>query len=180
MAGVENAAGFDGGGCRLPHVQRLLRVIAAVLIAIASNATPAFAASNVRITALTDLAFSTIANVSVDSSRSESVCVYSTSPTSGYHVTATGTGIGGAFTLASGANRLAYDVQWNRQPGQSSGTQLTAGVPLTGLVSSATQQQCTSGPTTSASLIVVLRSAALSAARAGIYTGTLTLLIAPE
>jgi hypothetical protein len=95
-------------------------------------------------------------------------------------VQATGSGSGGAFTLASGSASLAYEVQWSQVSGQTSGTQLSPNVALTGQVSSATQPSCNSGPSTSASLIVILRSAQLSAAAAGSYSGTLTLLVAPE
>lgn len=140
------------------------------------------ASSNVRISGLTNLAFNTIADLTADTSLAEDVCLFSSSPTNGYRVTATGSGTGGAFTLAppSGTNTLGYEVQWKDQSGQSSGSQLSSGVPLTGQLSSATQQQCNSGPAVSASLIVVLRSAALSSATAGSYSGSLTLLIAPE
>jgi hypothetical protein len=47
-------------------------------------------------------------------------------------------------------------------------------------VSTATQQTCNSGPATSASLVVILRTAALSSAAAGSYSGSLTLVIGPE
>lgn len=181
MARVGNATVLHVGVTALPRNPELFRRLRLILaLVLAWSAVPALGASNVRISGLTDLAFGTITALGSDNSRSESLCLYSSSPTSGYRVTATGTGTGGAFTLASGANTLAYEVQWNAQSGQTSGSQLTAGVPLTGLVSSATQQQCNSGPASSASLILVLRSAALSTARAGTYNGTLTLLIAPE
>jgi hypothetical protein len=58
--------------------------------------------------------------------------------------------------------------------------QLSPNVPLTGQTSTATQQTCNSGPATSASLIVVLRSTALSSATAGTYNGAVTLLVGPE
>ena len=138
------------------------------------------AGNNVRITGLSDVAFGTVANLSTDWTRSQNICVYSNSPTRGYHVQATGSGSGGAFALASGSNALAYEVEWNPVSGQSTGTTLSPNVALTGQVSSATQQSCNSGPATSASLIIILRSAQLSAARAGTYSGTLTLLVAPE
>lgn len=141
---------------------------------------PAHAVSNkVRITNLSDVAFGTIANLGVDAVRSQSVCVYSATATAGYNVTATGSGTGGAFELA-GPGPMAFDVQWSGSAGQSSGIQLTPNVPLTGQVTSATQQACGNGPATSASLIVILRSSALSSAGAGTYNGTLTLLIGPE
>jgi hypothetical protein len=133
----------------------------------------------VKISALSDVAFNTIANLTVDSVKAQSICVYSSSPTNGYHVTASGPG-GGAFTLTSGSNTLAYEVQWNASTGQSSGTQLAANVATGGFTSTATQNSCNNGPATTASLIVVLRTAALSTATAGTYTGTLTLVIGPE
>ena len=152
----------------------------AALAALLLAGAPAHALSNkVRITKLTDVAFGTIPNLSVDAVRSQSVCLYSDTATAGYNVTATGSGTGGAFQL-SGPGSLAFVVQWSSSAGQSSGVQLAPNVPLTGQVSSATQQACANGPATSASLIVILRSSALSSAGAGTYNGTLTLLIGPE
>lgn len=148
--------------------------------AAALSSAPAAAADKARLTNLTDVAFGMVANLSADAVRAESVCLYSTSSTNGYHVTATGTGAGGAFELSSGTSALAFDVGWNSAPGQSSGTLLTPNVPLTGQFSTATQQTCNSGPATTASLIIILRSGALSSAMAGDYSGTLTLVVAPE
>ena len=142
---------------------------------------PAAAASNkVRISNLTDLAFGTITNVGANAAQSESLCLYADTNSNGYNITATGSGGGGAFLLSSGLRTLAYEVQWSSSSGQSSGTQLTANVPLTGQTSAAVQQTCNNGPATTASLIVVLRSAALSGATAGSYSGTLTLVVGPE
>jgi hypothetical protein len=144
-------------------------------------AAPAEAVSNkVRITSLSDVAFGTVANLGVDSVRSENVCVYADTATSGYNVTAAGTGPGGAFQLSSGASAMAFEVQWSSSSGQGSGTQLSPNVPLTGQVSTASHQTCSTGPATSASLIILLRSAALSSAKAGSYNGTLTLVVGPE
>jgi hypothetical protein len=144
------------------------------------SATPGLAASNVRITGLSDAAFGTITNLGTDSIKAQNICVFSNTATSGYHVTANGSGTSGAFTLASGANTLAYQVQWSASSGQTTGTQLSPNVALTGLTSAATQQACNSGPASSASLIVILRSTALLSATAGTYNGTLTLVIGPE
>jgi hypothetical protein len=142
---------------------------------------PALAASDkVRITGLADVAFGSISNLGADAVRAQSLCLYSGSSTNGYNVTANGTGAGGAFQLNSGGLSMPFEVQWSSSAGQSSGAQLSPNVPLTGQVSIATQQACSSGPATSASLIVVLRSGALSSATAGTYSGTLTLLVAPE
>jgi hypothetical protein len=150
------------------------------VLGLACVSTPASAQQKVQITKLTDVAFGTITDLSVDAVRSQSVCVFSNTSTKGYNVRATGSGTGSAFTLSSGAALLAYEVQWNSSSGQTSGTSLTAGTTLTGLKSTATNATCTSGPLTSASLIVLIRSATLSSATATAYTGTLTLLIGPE
>lgn len=146
-------------------------------------ASPASAASGVRISGLSDVAFGTITNFAVDSVQSQSVCVYSKSPPSNnYRITASGSGAGGSFLLSSGSSTLPYELQWSATPGQSVGSQLLANQPLTGQQSTASTavDDCSKGPATTASLIVILRSAALAAASSGTYTGTLTLLVAPE
>lgn len=150
-------------------------------LVIAIFAAPAAGQSNnVRITKLSDVGFGMISNLGADSVSSQSVCIYANTGSNGYTITASGSGSGGDFALASGPNLLNYEVQWNTLPGQATGTQLTPNLPLTGQVSSAGQQTCNSGPPTSASLIVVLRSSALSGATAGSYGGTLTLVVGPE
>ena len=151
------------------------------LLAAALAASPLHAQSNnVRMTKLSDVAFGAIANVGADATSSQSLCVYANTAIQGYRITASGSAPGGAFSLTSGSFLLNYEVQWNQAPNQSSGTQLSPNVTLTGLISSATQQTCNSGPATSASLILVLRSSELSSARAGSYSGTLTLLVGPD
>jgi hypothetical protein len=181
----------DKGGRHLPRGRRVRRTHAprravtalALCTALlpALIAAPTFAASNkVRITNLSDVSFGTIANLSLDAVVSQSVCLYADTNTNGYNVTASGTGAAGAFALSSGTASLPYDVEWSNSAGKTSGTQLTANVPLTGQVSAATHQSCSNGPASSASLILVLRSAALSSASAGTYSGTLTLLVGPE
>lgn len=154
--------------------------VACVLASLAVVSPASAANDKARISALTDVAFGTIANLTVDAIQSQNICVYSNSATSGYNVTASGTGSGGNFVLSSGALSLPFEVQWSGTSAQTSGTQLNPNVPLTGQISSATQQSCNSGPATSASLIVILRSSALSSATAGIYNGTLTLVVGPE
>jgi hypothetical protein len=151
------------------------------LLAAALAASPLHAQSNnVRISKLSDVAFGAIANVGADATSSQSPCVYANTANQGYRITASGSAPGGAFSLTSGSFLLNYEVQWNQAPSQSSGIQLSPNVTLTGLISSATQQTCNSGPATTASLILVLRSSELSSARAGSYSGTLTLLVGPE
>lgn len=154
--------------------------VAARAVALLLLTTAPAAAQQARITNLSDVTFGTLSNLAVDTSKSQSVCAYSTGTLKRYHVTATGSGTGGAFTLASSGATLPYEVQWNQSPEQTSGTSLTAGVALTAQTSTATQQTCNSGPATTASLIVLLRAATLTAATAGVYSGTLTIILAPN
>lgn len=145
-------------------------------------ASPSAAQSNnVRLTKLSDVEFGSLANLGVDATQSQNICVFAHTATNGYRITAVGSAPGSAFALVSGTgDQLAYEVQWNAAAGQSSGAQLSPSSPLTGLVTTATHQSCNNGPATTASLILVLRSTALSSARAGSYSGTLTLVIGPE
>jgi hypothetical protein len=166
-------------GAHRPGRLILLRAVEAAG-AISLAATNASAADKVRITSLSDVGFGTISNLATDAVQSQDVCVFSTSSPERYRVTAAGSGTGGSFLLRSGANSLAYDVQWNDAAGQATGTQLLPNQSLTNQSSNATQQRCNSGPSSSASLIVILRSAALGAATTGTYAGTLTLVVAPE
>lgn len=142
---------------------------------------PAFADDKVRITGLSDVSFGTITGFAMDSVRSQSICVYSKSPPAdNYRVTASGSGSGGAFDLSSGSNTLPYEVQWSDTSGQTSGSQLAPNQALTAQHSTAQKDDCTNGPATTASLIIILRSGAVAGAIAGSYTGSLTLVIAPE
>jgi hypothetical protein len=111
----------------------------------------------------------------------QNVCVWSNTSTKGYNVTATGSGAGNAFTLANGGQSVGYNIEWANSSGQASGTALTSGAALTGLTSTATAAGCSSGPATTASLIVKIPSANLQTMQAALsYTGTLTLVVAPE
>lgn len=147
-------------------------------------ASPAEAGDVVRISGLSDASFGTITNFAVDAVRSQSVCLHSKSPpANNYSITATGSGTGGAFLLSSGSDTLPYEVQWSDLANQSAGTQLVANRPLTGQHSPSgpgSPDDCSSGPATTASLVVILRSSALNMATSGTYAGTLTLLVAPE
>lgn len=178
IATAKTKAWSTGGAIPAVLVRRLIVCLAAI-VSLAS-APPAGAADKVRLTGLTDVAFGAVGNLTADAVQMQNICIYSSSSTSGYHVAATGTGAGGSFELSSGIGTLPFDVAWNSAPGQTSGTLLTPSVPLTGQVSSATQQTCNSGPATTGSLIIILRSTGLSSAMAGTYNGTLTLVVGPE
>jgi hypothetical protein len=152
---------------------------AALILLVAPTALQA-QSDNVRITDLSDVNFGTLGNLGVDAILAQNICVFANTTGRRYRVQAAGSAPGGAFALTSGASLLPYEVQWSASSGQSSGTQLTSGVARTGLVSAATQQACNSGPATSASLVILLRSTSLSSARAGSYSGTLTLVVGAD
>lgn len=153
--------------------------MSALLAGLAWFPTPSLAQS-VQISNLSDIAFGAITNLGADLSQSQTLCAYASGLPARYTIIARGSGAGNAFTLSNGASTLAYEVQWNASAGQTSGTALTAGAPLSGQLSGALLPTCTLGLTPSGSLTVILRAAALSAARSGSYTGALTLLISPN
>ena len=135
----------------------------------------------VRIGGLSDVTFLN-ADPSANASNAQNVCVWSNTSTRGYTITATGSGSANAFTLASGAlPAVPYSVEWASSSGQTSGTSLTAGSTLSGQTSTATNSDCSAGPSASASLIVSIGSSTLQSMTAGVtYNGTLTLVVAPE
>lgn len=136
--------------------------------------------SRVQLSGLSDVTFAN-QDPAVDASNAQNVCVWSNTITRGYRVTATGSGASSAFTLANGADTVPYSVEWAGTSGQSSGTALAAGTALTGLTSSATNPTCSAGAAASASLVVKIAAADLQAMQAAAtYSGTLTLLVAPE
>jgi hypothetical protein len=137
------------------------------------------AAEKARISGLADVNFGQITGT-VDQAIGQSLCVYSSSPTGAYGVTASGSGSGGSFALSSGSAELAYDVLWADAPNQSSGMALLSGTPRGGFTSNASQHFCNSGPSSTATLTIVIRSAELGNAQAGSYSGMLQITITPE
>jgi hypothetical protein len=133
-----------------------------------------------RITGLSDVAFLN-QDPSTAATNAQNVCVWSNTATKGYTVTATGSGATNAFTLANGALTVPYSVEWNALSGQTSGSALATGAASAGLVSTATQHSCASGPATTSSLVVGIGTADLGTMQsATTYTGTLTLVVTPQ
>lgn len=156
----------------------------AAALSLAAAGTLGFAAPAsaqlVRLTKLSNASFGTISSFVSDSQKSQNVCAYSSTLGGGYDITATGSGSGGAFTLSGSSATLAYEVQWSSTSGQTSGTSFSPGIALTGQTSGALSSNCNVGPATTASLIILIRASAASSATAASYSGTLTLLVAPE
>jgi len=158
----------------------LRRGCALLLLAAGLLAGSGASAQQVRIRQLNDFAFGTIGVAPVDQVLTDNLCVYSTAVSGRYTITARGSGSGSAFTLASGGNTLPYEVQWAFASGQSSGSVLSPGVAVAGTTTNRTDSTCGLTGSLTASLIVVLRTAAQQSGKAGTYSGTLTLLVAPN
>jgi hypothetical protein len=137
-------------------------------------------AQSVRISGLSDVDFGQVANVLNDQSLSQTICLFSSGLNGGYTVTATGSGSGGAFALGAGSSLLPIEVQWAGSANQVSGQNLQPGVPLSGNTTNSLLSGCFLGLFRSASLIVVLRASETSRARAGSYSGSISLMIAPN
>jgi hypothetical protein len=136
--------------------------------------------NRVQLTGLNDVSF-TNQDPTIAAAKAQNVCVWSNTSTRGYNVTATGSGASNAFTLAAASLTVPYSVEWAGSSGQSSGTALASGTALTGLTSTGTNPTCSAGPSSTASLIVKIGTADLQSMQAATsYTGTLTLVVAPE
>lgn len=137
-------------------------------------------AGRVQITGLSDVAFADV-KPDVAATAAQNVCVWSNTATRGYSVTASGSGAGNAFELAGPSHAAPYTVAWSAASGQTSGTSLRAGATLSGLTSSATSPDCSTGGAASTSLIVSVDPATLQAAVPhSTYNGSLSLLVSPE
>jgi hypothetical protein len=146
-----------------------------------STGTVAITASvtaQVQISGLSDVTFTNV-GVASPVSDAQDVCVWSNTATGGYNITATGSGASSAFTLANSLLTVPYSVQWADTSGQTTGTGLTPTTAETGQTSNATLPDCGGG--SSASLIISITAADLASMRSSTsYTGTLTLVVAPE
>jgi len=115
----------------------------------------------------------------------EDVCIYSTRPSGGYTVLATGSGSGQDFSLSNGTRTIDYTVAWNAGGVGSltnSGVSLTSNMVSGGLTNAATDSSSCSGtiPGPTARLIITISDSVMSSASSGSYSGTLTLVVTPN
>lgn len=166
-------------GVDIEKPSRLFYQIAAVFVLLASS--QAVAQNNKsRITGLSDVNLGEISNAGADRRVSQSICAFSQSDFNSYSVVAFGSGTAGRFTLSSGVSELAYEVEWSSSSNQQTGVALHPGVVVSGLPTLATQQACRSGPSSSASLIILVRASEANSARAGAYSGGLSITLSPD
>ena len=137
-------------------------------------------AQSVRLTKLSDVTFGALSSTATDVPQRQNVCAYSTALSGMYTVRISGSGSGGALTLAGVGAPMPYEVQWAGSPNQTSGTALPANMTVGGFSDGNVLQTCNLLATSSATLIVLLRAAALSSATAGNYSGTLTILLGAQ
>lgn len=137
---------------------------------------------------ISDIQDMTLANWSIGDGAvtlQSNVCVYSS--TGSYKVTATGSGIANAFTVASGMNLIPYTVTWNAG---GAGNLASTGTSLLSNVQSATQANASTTSATcngggaandTARVIIGISDVLMGAAASSStpYTGTLTMLITP-
>jgi spore coat protein U-like protein len=109
------------------------------------------------------------------------MCVYSqsNSPAGSYAITVSGAS---GYVLTNGQQQIPYSLYWDASGAGSLGSQsiqLTNGVKLANLGNANTSTPlCLTGAT--ARLTVKISVADLTAALAGTYTGTVTLLLSPN
>lgn len=108
----------------------------------------------------------------------DNICVYTNKASGTYRVTATGSGASNAFTITDGSNLIAYTAAFNDVSGTSGEQPLTSGTALTGQTGANTASQ-TCGGSNNSNFHVTIAEAALLAAPAGAYSGTLTILVEP-
>ena len=94
----------------------------------------------------------------------------------GYRVTGSGSGAGGAFTIADGSNVIPYEVKFNDEVGVSGNVALSSGSALTGQTGAV---KPISSTTNDANYAIKLAEADILAVDAGSYSGTISLVVAP-
>ncbi|MBL7661363.1 hypothetical protein JNK13_01295 [bacterium] len=131
----------------------------------------------VRISNMNDFAFGTWSG-SGDLQLTDAVCIYDSAGGAAnrrYFITLTGSGAGGAFTIASGANTLAYSAAFAGSNGVF--TNMTAGVRVQFDGAHRTSNTC--GGTTNAQIRISLTQANMLTVDNGSYSGILTVLLQP-
>lgn len=94
-----------------------------------------------------------------------------------YRVTATGSGVGGAFTVTEGRDTIAYSAYYNDEIGTSGRLAMSSGNTLTAQSGAV---RPLSRSTLNANLSINTIEANVQAAKLGFYSGTITLVLAPE
>ena len=124
---------------------------------------------------ITGLADVTLAESGGDYVASDNVCVYSSGAS--YNVLMTSATGGNTFQLTSGSDTLDYAVTWADE--NAVATAITGGSALASQLSTA-DATCSGSGGTNTTFAVTVTGADYTAANAGTYTDTLTMVIAPD
>lgn len=157
---------------------RIFIFVLVSLLGALSFSAPATAQQKVQISGVENVDFGLVSSLGADRTQSIDLCVFAVSGR--YGVTAFGNGPSGSFAMSSMTSTLPYQVEWAATAGQSSGQILTANAILSSQMTAAEKKDCSRGPSNTASLIVRLRGVDLGTAKAGDYSGALTVVIAGE
>ncbi|MEO1576247.1 MAG: hypothetical protein AAFU65_14975 [Pseudomonadota bacterium] len=128
----------------------------------------------VRISNLTDINLGVFAGA--DAIGSTDACVYRNG-TGFYRITASGSGAGGAFSLTDGTNSVGYSVEFDDGTGAVA---MAASTPMVGRTGADPASATCATTGNNATVTTTVTAADGAALPAGTYTGTLTLLVAPE
>lgn len=139
---------------------------------------PLYSTALVRVTGFADFTFGTWSGSGDMVLNDGTLCTYKSTGGKNYKIRATGSGTGGALTVASGSYTIAYTVGWKASQGTSGTfTNLLAGQSQTFTPANTASQTC--GGSFNAAMRVTLTAAALGSAKMGAYSGTLTILMEP-
>ncbi|MEM7001858.1 MAG: hypothetical protein AAF529_13805 [Pseudomonadota bacterium] len=127
----------------------------------------------VRISNLGDI---TLDFAGADISDTSPACIYRNGGAD-YQVTATGDGAANAFTLTDGTNTIAYTVSFDDG---AADTPMASGTALARTNATGTDDDCVTNGGNNATITVGVAAAAANSLPQAAYTGTLTLLVAPN
>lgn len=152
-----------------------------LILALMFAAAPAHALSLMQISGISDMNLPSWGIGDPAPEAHIDMCVYAVLPVAGQYAIRVSSP--GGYVLTNGANQIPYELYWDDggpgNLGGNMGAQLTNNVTLTGRqnanVLSALCALGITGPT--ARLNLRISSAAMNAALAGTYTGTITLLL---
>ncbi len=146
--------------------------LAALVLSIYLGQQSAFADAQVKISGFVDFNYGTWSSGSV--SRSTDVCVYKSTGSSDYYITASGGA--GTLSVTSSSNNLSYSVEFK----QSNGSFLSLSHGVRRMFSGANQSAEDCGGSTNATLRCTFATVDLEAARPGSYSGTLSIMVEPN
>jgi len=131
-------------------------------------------AEEMQISSLIDMPFGTFAGA--DQTLTSPACIYRSGGSQLYDITATGSGVGGAFVISGGGFTIPYAVDYTDD--NTNTNAMAPGTPWGGTGTDTDAACANTGD--NGSIDVTITAANASAVPQGAYAGTLTLLVAPR